>query len=34
MRRANPPVQLTPDLYVLKLLLGGCDSAYDRKDER
>ncbi|KAM0788322.1 hypothetical protein ACM66B_001465 [Microbotryomycetes sp. NB124-2] len=27
------PMQLTPELYVLKLLLGGVDAAMDRRDE-
>lgn len=34
MSRANPPVDLTPDLWLLKLLLGAIDSSYDRKDEK
>ncbi|KAF2138762.1 uncharacterized protein K452DRAFT_233424 [Aplosporella prunicola CBS 121167] len=34
MARANPPVDLTPDLWLVKLLLGAIDSSYDRKDEK
>ncbi|KAF2202549.1 hypothetical protein GQ43DRAFT_439598 [Delitschia confertaspora ATCC 74209] len=34
MSRANPPVDLTPDLWVIKLLLGAIDSSYDQKDEK
>ena len=34
MSRANPPVDLTPDLWLLKLLLGSIDSSYDTKDEK
>jgi len=34
MSRANPPVDLTPDLWVIKLLLGAIDSSYDSKDEK
>jgi hypothetical protein len=33
MARANPPVDLTPDLWIIKLLLGAIDSSYDTKDE-
>ncbi|KAF2225746.1 hypothetical protein BDZ85DRAFT_186708, partial [Elsinoe ampelina] len=33
MLRANPPVELTPDLWMIKLLLGSIDSSYDSKDE-
>ncbi|TKA76994.1 hypothetical protein B0A49_01980 [Cryomyces minteri] len=33
MARANPPVDLTPDLWMIKLLLGAVDSSYDTKDE-
>lgn len=33
MSRAQPPVDLTPDLWLLKLLLGAIDSSYDTKDE-
>lgn len=31
--RANPPFNLTPDLWLVKMLLGGIDSSYDEKDE-
>ena len=34
MMRANPPVDLTPDLWILKLLLGAIDRSYDSKDEK
>jgi hypothetical protein len=34
MSRANPPVDLTPELWLLKLLLGAIDSSYDTKDEK
>ncbi|ORX95213.1 hypothetical protein BCR34DRAFT_200238 [Clohesyomyces aquaticus] len=34
MARANPPVDLTPDLWIVKLLLGAIDSSYDSKDEK
>jgi len=34
MSRAIPPVDLTPDLWLLKLLLGAIDSSYDTKDEK
>jgi hypothetical protein len=34
MRRAIPPVDLTPDLWLIKLLLGSIDSSYDSKDEK
>ncbi|KFY78856.1 hypothetical protein V499_02101 [Pseudogymnoascus sp. VKM F-103] len=34
MSRANPPVDLTPDLWLCKLLLGAIDSSYDTKDEK
>ncbi|PSK43156.1 Cell morphoproteinsis protein PAG1 [Elsinoe australis] len=34
MLRANPPVELTPDLWMIKLLLGSIDSSYDTKDEK
>lgn len=33
MSRAVPPLDLTPDLWLLKLLLGAIDSSYDTKDE-
>jgi hypothetical protein len=34
MARANPPVDLTPDLWIIKLLLGAIDASYDSKDEK
>lgn len=34
MSRANPPVDLTPDLWIIKLLMGAIDPSYDRKDEK
>ncbi|TIA53141.1 hypothetical protein D6C83_04403 [Aureobasidium pullulans] len=34
MARANPPVDLTPDLWILKLILGAIDPSYDTKDEK
>lgn len=34
MSRANPPVSLTPELWLIKLLLGSIDSSYDAKDEQ
>ncbi|KEF55824.1 uncharacterized protein A1O9_08575 [Exophiala aquamarina CBS 119918] len=34
MSRANPPVQLSPELWLIKLLLGSIDSSYDSKDEK
>lgn len=34
MARANPPVDLTPDLWVVKLLLGAIDPSYDTQDEK
>lgn len=34
MSRAIPPVDLTPELWLLKLLLGAIDSSYDTKDEK
>ena len=34
MARANPPVELTPDLWILKLILGAIDPSYDTKDEK
>lgn len=33
MLQQNPPVELTPDLWVIKLLLGSIDPSYDSKDE-
>ncbi|KFY61558.1 hypothetical protein V497_02897 [Pseudogymnoascus sp. VKM F-4516 (FW-969)] len=34
MSRAQPPVDLTPDLWLCKLILGAIDSSYDTKDEK
>ena len=34
MARAQPPVDLTPDLWVLKLILGAIDPSYDTQDEK
>ncbi|KAK1061909.1 hypothetical protein LTR74_010701 [Friedmanniomyces endolithicus] len=34
MARAQPPVDLTPDLWMLKLILGAIDPSYDTKDEK
>ncbi|KAI9863448.1 MAG: hypothetical protein M1830_006150, partial [Pleopsidium flavum] len=34
MSRARPPVDLTPELWLVKLLLGAIDSSYDTKDEQ
>jgi hypothetical protein len=34
MSRAQPPLDLTPDLWLCKLLLGAIDSSYDTKDEK
>ncbi|GAB7347129.1 hypothetical protein MBLNU459_g3253t1 [Dothideomycetes sp. NU459] len=34
MARANPPVDLTPDLWIVKLLLGAIDPSYDTQDEK
>ena len=34
MARANPPVDITPDLWVLKLILGAIDPSYDTQDEQ
>ena len=33
MLQQTPPVDLTPDLWVIKLLLGSIDPSYDSKDE-
>jgi hypothetical protein len=33
MARTSPGVELTPDLWLLKLLVGAVDSSYDSKDE-
>ncbi|KAG6995527.1 hypothetical protein G7Y79_00044g079980 [Physcia stellaris] len=34
MANSNPPVDLTPQLWLVKLLMGAIDSSYDRKDEQ
>lgn len=34
MSRAVPPVDLTPDIWLMKLILGAIDSSYDTKDEK
>ncbi|ODH40669.1 hypothetical protein ACO22_01563 [Paracoccidioides brasiliensis] len=34
MSRANPPVDLTPELWLTKMILGAIDSSYDSKDEK
>ncbi|WPG99694.1 Hypothetical protein R9X50_00251300 [Acrodontium crateriforme] len=34
MAKAQPPVDLTPDLWMLKLILGAIDPSYDTKDEK
>ncbi|KAK6350179.1 hypothetical protein TWF696_006420 [Orbilia brochopaga] len=34
MSKASPPVNLTVELWLTKLLLGAIDSSYDRKDEK
>ena len=34
MSHANPLVQLSPEMWLMKLLLGGIDSFYDTKDEK
>lgn len=34
MAQLNPPVDLTPELWLVKLLLGAIDYSYDRKDEK
>ncbi|SCZ94763.1 BZ3500_MvSof-1268-A1-R1_Chr12-1g03642 [Microbotryum saponariae] len=34
MMRANPPLDLSPQLWIVKMLLGGIDSSYDTKDEK
>lgn len=33
MSRAVPPVNLTPELWLIKLLLGSIDASYDKQDE-
>lgn len=32
MMKANPPVDLTPELWLVKMLLGGIDDSYDAQD--
>ncbi|KAK5698648.1 hypothetical protein LTR97_006295 [Elasticomyces elasticus] len=34
MSKAQPPVDLTPDLWMIKLILGAIDPSYDTKDEK
>ena len=34
MARAQPPVDLTPDLWMIKLIMGAIDPSYDTKDEK
>jgi len=34
MSRANPPVELSPELWLVKLILGAIDSSYDTRDEK
>ena len=34
MKNATPPVDLTPELWLIKLLLGSIDSSYDTQDEK
>ncbi|KAF2860000.1 hypothetical protein K470DRAFT_248233 [Piedraia hortae CBS 480.64] len=34
MAKAQPPVELTPETYMLKLVLGAIDPSYDTKDEK
>ncbi|KAF1815607.1 hypothetical protein P152DRAFT_190474 [Eremomyces bilateralis CBS 781.70] len=34
MARASPPIDLSPELWIVKLLLGAIDHSYDRKDEK
>ncbi|KAL9118791.1 MAG: hypothetical protein Q9187_004654, partial [Circinaria calcarea] len=34
MMKSNPPVDLTPDLWLIKLMLGSIDSSYDTQDEQ
>jgi len=33
MMKANPPVDLSPELWLVKMLLGPIDASYDSKDE-
>ncbi|KAK4546377.1 hypothetical protein LTR36_002054 [Oleoguttula mirabilis] len=34
MSKAQPPIDLTPDLWMIKLILGAIDPSYDTKDEK
>ncbi|MCJ1262509.1 hypothetical protein MMC22_002379 [Lobaria immixta] len=34
MLKSTPPVTLTPDLWLVKMLLGAIDSSYDTQDEK
>jgi len=34
MAKAQPPVDLTPDMWMMKLILGAIDPSYDTKDEK
>ncbi|GAA6059115.1 hypothetical protein JCM10212_003862 [Sporobolomyces blumeae] len=34
MLKATPSVELTPELWLVKMLLGGIDSSYDKTDEK
>ncbi|KAK5113765.1 hypothetical protein LTR85_010782 [Meristemomyces frigidus] len=34
MAKAQPPIDLTPDLWMIKLILGAIDPSYDTKDEK
>jgi len=34
MAKAHPPVDLTPDLWMIKLIMGAIDPSYDTKDEK
>jgi hypothetical protein len=34
MAKAQPPVDLTPDLWMIKLIMGAIDPSYDTKDEK
>ncbi|KAF2762818.1 hypothetical protein EJ05DRAFT_471776 [Pseudovirgaria hyperparasitica] len=34
MSNLSPPIELTPEMWLMKLLLGAIDHSYDRKDER
>lgn len=33
MLKANPPIDLTPEMWLVKLLMGGIDSSYDELDQ-